>query len=45
MEHILQVVEAESWSYTEIPVEKLCETVNDSGELVPKYVQSKHNIS
>ena len=38
MGEILQLVESESWSCGQIPIEEACTKINDSGELVPSFI-------
>lgn len=35
---ICNVISCESWSVLHVPVDKLCEKINDSGELVPDFI-------
>ena len=35
MGEILQLIEAESWSCGQIPIDEVCLKINDCGELVP----------
>lgn len=41
---ICNVIDSESWSISDVPLQQLCEKVNDSGELVPDFIV-RHLIS